>query len=104
MIINFNFFWIAFFIVLAILIFLIHNGININLFVKKDEHIASEFFKKFPLVKADFYTKTAKEQIIENNQEIHENNLEMYDLKKRIEELEIGINKILWELEKCKKK
>lgn len=99
-----NFAWIGLIVLIGIIVFLIHSGFNINLFVKKDEHIASESFKKFPLVKADFYTKTAKEQIIENNQEIHENNVEIYELKKNIEELKKTISTLQWDLEKCKKK
>ena len=78
MIINFNFFWIAFFIVLAILIFLIHNGFNINLFVKKDEHIADEFLKRFPLVSREFYCKTSKEQLIELSKKYRQNGYGVY--------------------------
>lgn len=90
--------------VIGIIAFLIHNGFNINLFVKKDEHIADEFLKRFPLVSREFYCMTSKEQLIENNQEIHENNIEIYELKKNIEELKKTINTLQWDIEICKKK
>ena len=72
--INLNLFWIAFIIFLGVVVFLIHGGFNINLFVKKDEHIAEKFLDKFPLVAPEFINKNLKEQTIENNQEIHEVN------------------------------
>lgn len=81
MTIEVNLFWILFLLVVAVFLFLLHNGIGINLFIKKDEKIIDKekaiiekFLDKFPLVHPDFMTKSAKEQNIENNQEIHELN------------------------------
>ena len=82
-----NFAWIGLLIFLGVAAFLIHNGFNINLFVKKDEHIADKFFEKFPLVSPEFMNKNTVEQNIENNQEIHEINIRLYDLAKQIEEI-----------------
>lgn len=47
---------------------------GIKLFIDKDKDITTKFLDKFPLVHPDFITKSAKEQNIENNQEIHELN------------------------------
>ena len=88
MIIDINLFWIVLFIVVAVALFLVHSGFNINLFVKKDEHIADKFFNKFPLVSPDFYNKSAKEQNAENNQEIHEQNIILENILKRLDALE----------------
>lgn len=82
-----NLFWIVFVIFLGVAAFLIHNGFNVNLFIKKDEHIADKFFEKFPLVSAEFMNKNTREQNIENNQEIHEINVRLYDIEKSIEEI-----------------
>jgi hypothetical protein len=82
-----NFAWIGLLIFLGVTAFLIHSGFNINLFVKKDEHIADKFFEKFPLVSPEFMNKNTVEQNIENNQEIHEINIRLYDLAKQIEEI-----------------
>ena len=68
-------------IVLCIFIFLFHNGFSINLFSKHDTGIIDKFLSKYPDVKPEFITKSAREQIIENNQEIHELNKEMAELK-----------------------
>ena len=93
MLIELNLFWIVVLFVIAIFLFLIHSGFNVNLFVKKDENIANKFLDKFPLVLPDFMNKTAREQNIENNQEIHELNIELEELKKQIAELK-GINNV----------
>ena len=57
--------------------FLLNNLINIVkdiIFKNNDTKITTNFIDKFPLVSVDFYKKTQKEQIAENNQEIHEVN------------------------------
>lgn len=46
-----------------------------------DSDIVQDLINRFPLVKTEFISKSAKEQNIENNQEIHE-------LNKRMEHLE----------------
>lgn len=86
--ININLLWLVLFCFMAIVVFLVHSGFNVNLFVKKDEHIADKFFDKFPLVSPDFYNKSAKEQNAENNQEIHEQNIMIKNILERIEVLE----------------
>lgn len=87
MTIDINFTWLLILVVIGIALFLLHNGFNINLFVKKDEHIADKFFDKFPLVTSNFLQKTHREQTVENNQEIHE-------LTQRVEHLEIYVQEL----------
>ena len=82
-----NFAWIGLLIFLGATAFLIHSGFNLNLFVKKDEHIADKFFDKFSLVSKDFMNKNTVEQNIENNQEIHEINKKLQIIEKTIEEI-----------------
>lgn len=61
-------------IILAIISFLLHSFGGAKLFIDKDKEIANKFLDKFPLVSPDFINKSAKEQNVENNQEIHELN------------------------------
>lgn len=91
MTIDVNLFWIFFLLVVAIFLFLLHNGYGLNLFIKKDEKIIDKdkavmekFLDKFPLVSPNFINKSAKEQNVENNQEIHE-------LNKKIEKILVEI-------------
>lgn len=61
-------------IILAIIAFLLHSFSGTKLFIDKDKDITAKFLDKFPLVSPDFINKSAKEQNVENNQEIHELN------------------------------
>ena len=54
----------------------------------KDTNITTSLIDKYPLVTPEFMQKNAKEQNIENNQEIHE-------INKKLAELEEKINKLL---------
>lgn len=79
--IEINLFWIATLgVVLAGLFLLkelIYKGLqnkSLHITTNKDIEITKIFTDKFPLVHPDFMTKSAKEQNIENNQEIHELN------------------------------
>jgi hypothetical protein len=92
--IELNVSWIALFVLIGIIVFLIHSGFNINLFVKKDIHakdcdsdIVQDLISKFPLVSPEFMQKTIKEQSIENNQEIHQINKALISLQKDINEI-----------------
>ena len=87
MTINLNLFWILLIVLVGIIVFLIHSGFNINLFVKKDIHIVDKFLEKFPLVKPEFMIKNTVEQNIENNQEIHEINKRLEIIEETLQEL-----------------
>ena len=94
MTITINLFWLAIIFLISVIVFLIHSGFNINLFVKKDIHakdcdsdIMQDLIAKFPLVSPDFMQKTIKEQSIENNQEIHQINKALITLQKDINEI-----------------
>jgi hypothetical protein len=52
-----------------------------------DTDIVQDLIQKFPLVSPAFMNKNTVEQNIENNQEIHEINIRLYDIEKRIEEI-----------------
>lgn len=94
--IEFNFMWIVITIVIVVVLYFIHNGFSLRLFLKKDEHISDKFFEKFPLVTPEFINKNAKEQLIENNQEIHELNKTLLELKEEIKNIKE-------EIEQCKR-
>lgn len=89
-----NFAWIGLFIFLCIVVFLFHNGVNTNAFIKKDIHakdcdtdIVQDLIQKFPLVSRDFMNKNTVEQNIENNQEIHEINKKLLVIQKDLDEI-----------------
>ena len=52
-----------------------------------DTDIVQDLIQKFPLVSRDFMNKNTVEQNVENNQEIHEINIRLYDIEKSIEEI-----------------
>ena len=52
-----------------------------------DTDIIQDLIQKFPLVSRDFMNKNTVEQNIENNQEIHEINIRLYDIEKSIKEI-----------------
>lgn len=92
--IEINLAWIFLIAFLCISVFLIHNGFNIHLFVKKDIHakdcdsdIMQDLINRFPLVDIEFMKKNTKEQNIENNQEIHEINKKIDLLQKDMDEV-----------------
>lgn len=79
--IEINLFWILVLVVLVVIVFVVLIGFKNLLDNKKDIHfkdkdisITSDLIAKFPLVSPDFINKSAKEQNVENNQEIHEIN------------------------------
>ena len=79
-----NFAWIGLFIIIGILLFLLHNITGLNLFSRHDNKVIDKFLEKYPNVSELFINKTAKEQNIENNQEIHEINKRLDALEKRL--------------------
>ena len=52
-----------------------------------DTDIIQDLIQKFPLVSKDFMNKNTVEQNIENNQEIHEINIRLYDIEKSLEQI-----------------
>lgn len=92
--IEINLAWIFLIVFMFVLAFLLHNGFNIHLFVKKDIHakdcdsdVMQDLIMKYPLVEKEFMQKTAKEMNIENNQEIHEINKKIDILQKDMDEV-----------------
>lgn len=111
MTIEVNLFWMLFLLVVAVFLFLLHNGFGLNLFIKKDEKIIDKdkalmekFLDKFPLVSPEFINKSAKEQNVENNQEIHELNKKIEEVESRINAQNININKVVIMLEELSKR
>ena len=74
--------------IIAIGFILFHNGFSLNLFSKHDSGLFDKFLSKYPDVAPEFMKKGIKEQNIENNQEIHENNKKILVLEQRVERLE----------------
>lgn len=52
-----------------------------------DTDIVQDLIQKFPLVSKDFMNKNTVEQNVENNQEIHEINIRLYDIEKSLEQI-----------------
>ena len=52
-----------------------------------DTDIVQDLIQKFPLVSRDFMNKNTVEQNVENNQEIHEINIRLYDIEKSLEQI-----------------
>ena len=109
--IEINLFWILVLIVLVVIIFTLLIGQKNLLDNKKDIHfkdkdisITSDLIAKFPLVSPDFINKSAKEQNVENNQEIHELYKKIEDINSRINAQNININKVVIMLEELSKR
>lgn len=99
-----NLFWVLTTILLIIITFVILAGYKNFLDNNKDIHfknqdtsITSDLIAKFPLVSPDFINKSAKEQNVENNQEIHE-------LNKKIELQNKNIDKLIKIVEELSKR
>ena len=70
----------------GIIIFLVYSHKNINVFINQNNRLID----KFPLVTETFMMKKEKLQNIENNQEIHEIKKELEeDIKTRLTKLEV---------------
>ena len=69
----------------GIIVFLFYNNKNIGTLVDWNK----KMIDKFPLVSQDFFSKSAKEQNIENNQEIHEINQKIDEIEYFIQQLNI---------------
>ena len=52
-----------------------------------DTDIVQDLIQKFPLVSPNFMNKNTVEQNVENNQEIHEINIRLYDIEKSLEQI-----------------
>ena len=100
--IDINFTWILLFLIVGIALFLLHNLGGLKIFSKHDNSMINQFLDKFPLVSPDFYKKTQKEQIIENNQEIHEINKRFDETDKHLNDLAECIKKITEIIEELK--
>jgi vacuolar-type H+-ATPase subunit I/STV1 len=102
--IDINLTWIFIFLIICLVIFLLHNLGGLKLFSNHDNKLTGQFLDKFPLVSPEFMKKSAKLQNAENNQEIHEINKRIDELEVTFEELNKNIQKqldaILEELDK----
>lgn len=105
--IEINLFWIFTFIIVVVIAFILLLGF-INLlgnkkdihFKDKDTSITSSLIDKFPLVSPEFMNKSAKEQNIENNQEIQEINKRLDNIQYYLDKLNIHQSMTLEELKK----
>jgi len=59
--------------------------INTVAHLLSSKHTVDKFLEKYPNVSELFINKTAKEQNIENNQEIHEINKRLAEIEKRLQ-------------------
>ena len=82
--IDINLIYIILFLIIAIVIFLFHNGFSLNLFAKHDQKVIDAFLEKYPDVTEIFCKLPLREQNIENNQEIHEINKRLAAIEKRL--------------------
>lgn len=79
-----NLYYIFQFILYLLAIFGIFSFINTVAHLLSNKHTTDKFLKKYPNVSELFINKTAKEQNIENNQEIHEINKRLDAIEKRL--------------------
>lgn len=68
-------------------IFLFYNCKNVGILTRQSNRLFDRLLDKFPLVSEDFINRGLREQNVENNQEIHEQN-------KRLEKIEAILNKL----------
>ena len=80
------------FTLLIIVFFLIYSHKNINVFVNQNNRLID----KYPLVSEIFMKQPLREQNIENNQELHEH-------RKEIDEIKESLSKIVLILEELRK-
>jgi len=88
----------------AIIVFLFHNGFSLNLFSRHDNSVIDKFLSKYPDVMPEFMKKTIKEQNIENNQEIHAINKRFDKNDADIAELKEAMQKVIQVLEELQKR
>ena len=79
-----NLYYIFQFILYLLAIFGIFSFINTVAHLLSNKHTTDKFLEKYPNVSELFISKTAKEQNIENNQEIHEINKRLDSIEKRL--------------------
>lgn len=102
-----NLFWILTTFLLIVITFVILAGYkkfldnNKDIYFKdKDTSITTNLIDKFPLVSSDFMSKSAKEQNIENNQEIHEINKRLDKIQYYLDRLNVHQSMTLDEVKK----
>lgn len=102
-----NLFWILTTFLLIIITFVILAGYKKFLdnnkdiyFKEKDTSITTNLIDKFPLVSPEFMNKSAKEQNIENNQEIHEINKKLEKIQYYLDRLNVHQSMTLDEVKK----
>lgn len=80
----FNFYPIAKFIICLFAVVGFWGFLNSLSHIWLNKHTTDKFLEKYPNVSELFINKTAKEQNIENNQEIHEINKRLAEIEKRL--------------------
>lgn len=58
----------------CLVIFLTYSHKNIGMFARQNNQLVNKLLDKYPLVSENFINKGLREQNVENNQEIHEQN------------------------------
>ena len=91
-------------VLLGIIAFLFHDFKGLNLFSKHDNSMIEKFLSKYPDVSPEFIKKDAKAQNVENNQEIHEVNKRLDEQDDKISKIEENQIKILDMLERLQNK
>ena len=89
--------------IITISIIAIHNFSFLNRHRNDKNRLRNEISFQYPLVKQEFYNQPISQQIVENNQEIHEINkrLEKYDARiGEIKETLKSLTKVIEELHK----
>lgn len=81
---------------LFVIIFLTYSHKNIGMFARQNDKFVNKLLDKFPLVSEEFVNKGLREQNVENNQEIHEQN-------ERLDAIEAILTKSLFATNICVK-
>ena len=81
---------------ICLIIFLTYSHKNIGMFARQNDKFVNKLLDKFPLVSEEFVNKGLREQNVENNQEIHEQN-------ERLDAIEAILAKSLFTTNICMK-
>ena len=76
--------------IITISIIAIHNFSFLNKHRNDKNKLKNEIYYLYPNVKTEFYEQPISQQIVENNQEIHEINKRLEKIEKEIRELKNG--------------
>ena len=74
--------------IIVISILAVHSFVHLHRHRNDKNRIIKEIDDLYPLVTPDFYNQPLSQQTIENNHEIHEINIRLEKIEKRLKELE----------------